>query len=897
MEIDNPSKRRLPALEIPVLAQSKIPLPASFQMYNTTSHVGLESHSSSFLAPSSSRGHGTYPNAPYFKENPLLSGNNLQARSANDQHRQSLYSLNGLQASPGYEKRVNDDRENERELVAGLDDLSTRMDDVLTDETVKLSARSQDLPEKNDQPAPNSTAAGVSLEQRKRRAKKSKMVSDLDNRSSPSGAAQPVLPFLDDNAVGDSSTIGRPTTPPRTSSLSKPFKKATGIVASTPATQESSSFSASMRETLGEKVGIKTAPIAVKPGTSRPMAESPKAGWEERDVPLHTGSPVSKPQKRQAGTDAKLEQESEPEALVRRREKKPSQSLIPALPSIVPNNTIKLPLSTSASPGPALPTKRAKAATVRRRERRENRPLSPGKAFIRRTDTATRRSRSRSPSPHPAEKSPEEYYYRRAPRPSMSPTYRVERPELGAERKIRRSRGRSPSPVALENPIQQELGAEIRRRRSHSRSRTLVTLESRSSRSRPRSPVAFENLMFPGKEPEPVRLDGRKHSKIRSRGPVNYHIGSDIHSLPSDGSPITISRKSKDIGNVNGLTSNNNSQKSLVIEYFEDGKAGQADSRKPLVRVKVVPSSKSRSRSTNDHDQIMERNSTQEPSYTRRTQQPPYSNGDKSIEGAGNDSIQITERKDTRKPSYTKRSQQTPNSNGNKAVDYDYDRRSLPREPEPFRLSHRRRSRSRSRSPSGLDFRIPIPTGTEAEMERAKHAPNRARTSDWSAELFDSNDARRLHHRKPSKRVRGLNKPRNIPREGYSLSFLKEDKVQLAKDQTKDRKGIRNPKRTDSKPGKNKTNMSSLSDTKSPRLHHYTDLVDSDEWTDENDGNSRHLERKEKPRARPGRTRRMLGGALTALGQGFARLRPSRGNNLASIAATRGSAYGSTTTV
>jgi hypothetical protein len=173
-------------------------------------------------------------------------------------------------------------------------------------------------------------------------------------------------------------------------------------------------------------------------------------------------------------------------------------------------------------------------------------------------------------------------------------------------------------------------------------------------------------------------------------------------------------------------------------------------------------------------------------------------------------------------------------------------------------------------------------------MERAKHAPYLARISDWIAELphheiplrarvadssaglspFDSNDAVRNYRRKPSTRIGGLNKPRNIPREGYGLSFSKGEEVQLAKDQTKDPKGIRNPKRRDSKPGKNKTNMSSLSDTKSPRLHHYTD---SDEWTDEDDGDSRHLERKGKHRARPGRTRRLLGGALAALGQGFAR--------------------------
>ncbi|KAL3427770.1 hypothetical protein PVAG01_01279 [Phlyctema vagabunda] len=107
------------------------------------------------------------------------------------------------------------------------------------------------------------------------------------------------------------------------------------------------------------------------------------------------------------------------------------------------------------------------------------------------------------------------------------------------------------------------------------------------------------------------------------------------YSLPEDGTPVTIStrRKKHDKDGLRGLTSNNKSQTSLLIEYFEGGKGSQADSRRPSVRVKVTPSSKSRSRSANDHIQITERKGTRRPSYTKRIQLSP----NPKVEGDGDD--------------------------------------------------------------------------------------------------------------------------------------------------------------------------------------------------------------------------------------------------------------------
>jgi hypothetical protein len=111
------------------------------------------------------------------------------------------------------------------------------------------------------------------------------------------------------------------------------------------------------------------------------------------------------------------------------------------------------------------------------------------------------------------------------------------------------------------------------------------------------------------------------------------------YSLPEDGSPVTIAtrRKKSDKDGHSSLNSNNKSQTSLLIEYFEGGKGSQAETRRPSVRVKVTPSSKSRSRSSNDHIQITERKGTRKPSYTKRIQLSSTAKGDKSPEAEGDD--------------------------------------------------------------------------------------------------------------------------------------------------------------------------------------------------------------------------------------------------------------------
>jgi len=129
------------------------------------------------------------------------------------------------------------------------------------------------------------------------------------------------------------------------------------------------------------------------------------------------------------------------------------------------------------------------------------------------------------------------------------------------------------------------------------------------------------------------------------------------YSLPEDGSPVTIAtrRKKSDKDGHGSLNPNNKSQTSLLIEYFEGGKGNQAESRRPSVRVKVTPSSKSRSRSSNDHIQITERKGTRKPSYTKRIQLSPNVKGDKSPEGEGDDNSLHSYRSATEESNVTSR--------------------------------------------------------------------------------------------------------------------------------------------------------------------------------------------------------------------------------------------------
>ena len=118
-------------------------------------------------------------------------------------------------------------------------------------------------------------------------------------------------------------------------------------------------------------------------------------------------------------------------------------------------------------------------------------------------------------------------------------------------------------------------------------------------------------------------------------------IGSRIteksqYTLPEDGTPVTIATRRKK-GDTGLGHSKNKSQTSLLIEYFEGGKEGKSDSRRPSVRVKVTPSSKSKGRTSNDHIQITERKGTRKPSYTKRIQLSSNVQSDKSLVEDGDD--------------------------------------------------------------------------------------------------------------------------------------------------------------------------------------------------------------------------------------------------------------------
>ena len=113
---------------------------------------------------------------------------------------------------------------------------------------------------------------------------------------------------------------------------------------------------------------------------------------------------------------------------------------------------------------------------------------------------------------------------------------------------------------------------------------------------------------------------------------LSHRTDHTSYSIPDDGSPITISTKSrksnKSKERENTLTrTTHQSQTSLLIEYFEGGKGPNVHSR-PSVRVKVTPSSARKSKDTKDHIQITEAGGHRKPSYTRRISLGPRSTGE-----------------------------------------------------------------------------------------------------------------------------------------------------------------------------------------------------------------------------------------------------------------------------
>ena len=124
--------------------------------------------------------------------------------------------------------------------------------------------------------------------------------------------------------------------------------------------------------------------------------------------------------------------------------------------------------------------------------------------------------------------------------------------------------------------------------------------------------------------------DSRKGPPLPAPTETNSTEGGSIvdsktetYSVPEDGSPITLSTRRKKAKDGPSESSHNRSQTSFLIDFFEGGKSHKEDQRKPSVRVKVTPSSKSRSRSAHDHIQITEKKGNRKPSYTKRIQLSP----------------------------------------------------------------------------------------------------------------------------------------------------------------------------------------------------------------------------------------------------------------------------------
>ncbi|KAL9605361.1 MAG: hypothetical protein Q9179_001454 [Wetmoreana sp. 5 TL-2023] len=122
---------------------------------------------------------------------------------------------------------------------------------------------------------------------------------------------------------------------------------------------------------------------------------------------------------------------------------------------------------------------------------------------------------------------------------------------------------------------------------------------------------------------------------------VSRRTDKTSFSIPEDGSPVTITTKKRrdhrDKDREHTLTkASHHSQTSLLIEYFEGGKASNVHSR-PSVRVKVTPSAARKTKDTNEHIQITEATGTRKPSYTRRISLGPRSSGEKRITESADD--------------------------------------------------------------------------------------------------------------------------------------------------------------------------------------------------------------------------------------------------------------------
>lgn len=105
------------------------------------------------------------------------------------------------------------------------------------------------------------------------------------------------------------------------------------------------------------------------------------------------------------------------------------------------------------------------------------------------------------------------------------------------------------------------------------------------------------------------------------------------HTIPEDGSPITISTHRIPGSKKEGRHHHRQkSQTSLLIEYFEAGKGPDKSKNKPSVRVRVTPSSRKGSRG-HDAVQITGIGKDRKPSYSRRISLTSRRPEEKSVEG------------------------------------------------------------------------------------------------------------------------------------------------------------------------------------------------------------------------------------------------------------------------
>ena len=122
---------------------------------------------------------------------------------------------------------------------------------------------------------------------------------------------------------------------------------------------------------------------------------------------------------------------------------------------------------------------------------------------------------------------------------------------------------------------------------------------------------------------------------------ISRRTDKTSYTIPEDGREITIPAKrrkeKRDRGPSSALThASQQSQTSLLIEYFEGGKNPNVQSR-PSVRVKVTPSAARKIKDTNEHITVSESKGGRKPSFTRRISLGPHSSGAREITETADD--------------------------------------------------------------------------------------------------------------------------------------------------------------------------------------------------------------------------------------------------------------------